>query len=170
MGDKFVTSDETANLTDPKNVFRMQNEISDNLNKFQIRYGRYLRCQNQQTANNVVDPPCNLNTIDSFSELKNAYDALYKSMESAETVYEDQSKKDGVTNDAYDENKDTLDKTYKNVADMQENLDAKLKYIQEQLKHNGQNSSYRMFESRQLINTLLIILVFSILYYAIFEL
>jgi hypothetical protein len=170
MGDKFVTSDETANLTDPKNVFRMQNEISDNLNKFQIRYGRYLRCQNQQTANNVVDPPCNLNTIDSFSELKNAYDALYKSMESTETVYEDQSKKDGVTNDAYDENKDTLDKTYKNVADMQENLDAKLKYIQEQLKHSGQNSSYRMFESRQLINTLLIILVFSILYYAIFEL
>jgi hypothetical protein len=170
MSDKFVTSAETANLTEPKSVFQMQNEISDNLNKFQIRYGRYLRCQNEITAKNVTDPPCDLNTTDSFSELKNAYEVLYKSMESAETVYADQSTKDGVTNSAYSENKRILEEESKNVAELQERLDAKLRYIQEQLKNDDQNSSFRMLESRQLINTLLIIIICCIIYYAIFEL
>lgn len=170
MSNKFVTSLETANLTDPKSVFQMQNEISDNLNKFQTRYGRYLRCQNEKTAKTVTDPPCDLNTIDSFSELKNAYEVLYKSMESAETVYADQSTKDGVTNDAYSENKVVLEETYNNITETQQRLDAKLKYIQEQLKHDGKNSSIRMLESRQLINMLLIVIICCIIYYAIFEL
>jgi len=165
----FVSSPSTASLEHPQNIFNMQNQIANNLNKFQIRYARYLRCQNEDTANDVVDPPCDLNTIDNFSELQSAYDALYKSMDSVNTVYTEQSTKNGVTNDTYDTNETQIKKTYENVTEMQNNLDAKLKYIQEQLA-NQTHGPQRMLESRQIINTLLIILVLCVVYYAIIEL
>jgi hypothetical protein len=165
----FVSSPPTAGLEDPQNIFNKQNQISDNLNKFQVRYARYLRCQNEDTARNVNDPPCDLNTIDNFSELHSAYDALYKSMDSINDAYPRQLTNNGVTNDTYDTNEIQIEKTYENVTEMQENLDAKLKYIQEQLKHKD-NSPTRMLESRQLVNTLLIILVMCVVYYAFIEL
>jgi len=166
---EFVLSPPTADLESPQNVFKMQNQISDNLNNFQIRYARYLRCQNEDTAEDVKDPPCDLNTIDNFSELKSAYDALYKSMDSVNNVYTEQSTKNGITNDTYNTNEIQLEKTYEDVTEMQDDLDAKLKFIQEQLV-NKSNSPQRMLISRQLINTLLIILVLCVVYYAIIEL
>ena len=165
----FVSSPPTAGLEYPQNIFNKQNKISDNLNKFQIRYARYLRCQNEYTAKDVDDPPCDLNTIDNFSELQSAYDALYQSMDSINDAYPYQSTKNGVTNDTYNTNEIQINKTYENVTEMQENLDAKLKYIQEQLKYQG-NAPKRMLESRQLVNTLLIILVLCVVYYAFIEL
>ena len=165
----FVSSPSTAGLEHPQNIFNKQNQISDNLNKFQVRYARYLRCQNDDTAGEVNDPPCDLNTIDNFSELQNAYDALYQSMDSINDAYPRQLTKNGVTNDTYDTNEIQIGKTYENVTEMQGKLDAKLKYIQEQLK-NQDNSPKRMLESRQIVNTLLIILVICVVYYAFIEL
>ena len=165
----FVSSPSTAGLEHPQNIFNKQNQISDNLNKFQVRYARYLRCQNEDTANEVNDPPCDLNTIDNFSELQSAYDALYKSMDSINDAYDGQSNDNGVTNDTYNTNEIQIEKTYENVTEMQENLDAKLKYLQEQLK-NQDNSPNLMLESRQIVNTMLIILVMCVVYYAFIEL
>ena len=165
----FVSSPPTAGLEHPQNIFNKQNQISDNLNKFQVRYARYLRCQNEDTANEVNDPPCDLNTIDNFSELQSAYDALYKSMDSINDAYDGQSNENGVTNDTYNTNEIQIEKTYENVTEMQENLDAKLKYLQEQLK-NQDNSPNLMLESRQIVNTMLIILVMCVVYYAFIEL
>jgi hypothetical protein len=167
---EFVSSPPTAGLEHPQNIFNKQNQISDNLNKFQNRYARYLRCQNEDTAGKVNDPPCDLNTIDNFSELQSAYDALYKSMDSINiAAYDEQSTENGVTNDTYDTNEIQIGKTYEDVTEMQGKLDAKLKYIQEQLK-NQDNSPKRMLESRQIVNTLLIILVICVVYYAFIEL
>ena len=166
---EFVSSPPTAGLEHPQNIFNKQNQISDNLNKFQVRYARYLRCQNEDTANEVKDPPCDLNTIDNFSELQSAYDALYKSMDSINDAYDGQSNENGVTNDTYNTNEIQIEKTYENVTEMQENLDAKLKYVQEQLK-NQDNSPNLMLESRQIVNTMLIILVMCVVYYAFIEL
>jgi len=165
----FVSSPSTPGLEHPQNIFNKQNQISDNLNKFQVRYARYLRCQNEDTANEVNDPPCDLNTIDNFSELQSAYDALYKSMDSINDAYDGQSNENGVTNDTYNTNEIQIEKTYENVTEMQENLDAKLKYLQEQLK-NQDNSPNLMLESRQIVNTMLIILVMCVVYYAFIEL
>ena len=166
---EFASSPSTAGLEHPQNIFNKQNQISDNLNKFQVRYARYLRCQNEDTANEVNDPPCDLNTIDNFSELQSAYDALYKSMDSINDAYDGQSNENGVTNDTYNTNEIQIEKTYENVTEMQENLDAKLKYLQEQLK-NQDNSPNLMLESRQIVNTMLIILVMCVVYYAFIEL
>jgi CII-binding regulator of phage lambda lysogenization HflD len=90
-------------------------------------------------------------------------------MDSINDAYPRQLTNNGVTNDTYDTNEIQIEKTYENVTEMQENLDAKLKYIQEQLKHKD-NSPTRMLESRQLVNTLLIILVMCVVYYAFIEL
>ena len=166
---EFTTSPATASLVYPNDVFEMQNNVSDNLNKFQIRYSRYLRCQNPETATDVSDPPCDLNTIDSFSELTTAYKTLYNSMETAQDVYPDQTTRDGVTNDTYDANAPVLNATYKDVSQLQQSLDHKLKFIQDRLKAKD-NSPELMLSSRNLINTLLIILMVCIVYYIFIEL
>jgi len=165
----LVSSPATASLIYPNDVFEMQNNVSDNLNKFQIRYSRYLRCQNPETATDVSDPPCNLNTIDSFSELTTAYKTLYNSMDTVQGVYPDQTTRDGVTNDTYDANAPELNATYKDVSQLQQSLDQKLKFIQDRLTAKD-NSSELMLSSRNLINTLLIILIVCIAYYIFIEL
>ena len=48
---KYSPSPETAGLETPKNIFKKQNEISDDLQDFQTRYSRYLRCQNDKPTN-----------------------------------------------------------------------------------------------------------------------
>ena len=165
----FVVSEPTANLEYPNDVFQMQNKVSDNLNKFQIRYGRYLRCQNSDTSNEVTDPPCDLNTIDSFSELTTAYKQLYKSLDEIENVYGEQSTVDGVTNEVYDENLKEIKTEYDDMNDMKESIDERLKFIQDQLKDTG-NSSERLFTIRKTMNMVLIIIAICILYYIIIEL
>ena len=90
-------------------------------------------------------------------------------MDSINDAYDGQSNENGVTNDTYNTNEIQIEKTYENVTEMQENLDAKLKYVQEQLK-NQDNSPNLMLESRQIVNTMLIILVMCVVYYAFIEL
>jgi uncharacterized protein YukE len=165
----FVVSEPTANLEYPRDVFKMQNNVSDNLNKFQIRYGRYLRCQNSETADEVTDPPCDLNTIDSFSELSVAYKQLYNSLDEIKTVYSKQSTFGGVTNEAYDENLKEIKKKYKKVTVMQNTLDQQLKFIQDQLEDTN-NSSEQLLNTRKFLNMVLIIIAICILYYVIVEL
>ena len=90
-------------------------------------------------------------------------------METVQGVYPDQSTRDGVTNDTYDANAPELNATYKDVSHLQQSLDQKLKFIQDRLtaKDNGPE---RMLSSRNLINTLLIILIACIAYYIFIEL
>jgi len=164
----FVSSSPTASLEHPNNVFNMQNEVSNNLNNFQIRYSRYLRCQNSNTANGVSDPPCDLNTVDSFSELTNAYTILHSSLDDIKTVYNKQTTNGGVTHAAYSSNKDELNQTYNNVIELQQSLDSKLKFIQDQLG-DKYTLSQDTLNYQKMINLALITGVMCILYYIIFE-
>ena len=165
----FTSSEPTTNLEYPRDVFKMQNNVSDTLNKFQIRYSRYLRCQNSETADKVSDPPCDLNTIDSFSELTSAYKQLYNSLDEVETVYNTQSNIGGVTNEAYKENLKKLKDEYEKVNDIRESQDKQVRFIQDQLQPTGKNNPEQLLITRKLFNMVLVIIALSMLYYIIIE-
>jgi len=149
-------------LEKPKDVFELQNTVSDSLNKFQIRYGRYMRCQNEDTAQNVT-PPCEVNTIDSFSELTKAYGDLYENLEELETVYTDQSHINAKTNQEFQEDEDKMLKQYSNVVEMRKKLDEKLRYIQE---NSGADApAQRYLTRRNTINLILVIIGLCLTYY-----
>jgi len=165
---QFSPSAETPGLKIPKDVFKMQNNVSNNLNTFQTKYSRYVRCQNEDTANKV-DPPCALTKDDSFGSLTDAYVDLYSSMNTLENVYEKQSTINGKTNSAYEQNKGELDGNYKEVVSLRKDLDKKLKYIQEN-SNLGTSPALRSLNGRILINTLLVILLVYLVYVLIFDL
>jgi len=150
---KYSPSPETAGLEIPENIFDKQNELSDELNEFQTHYSRYLRCQNQNTAYSV-DPPCDLNGRDNFSNLQNAYKKLYSSMDEMTKVY--------------NENEEQLDENYDNVLKLRNDLDNRIRFLQE-YSDSAISPSFRMLNRVNLINTLLVILSFLLIYYLIFH-
>lgn len=165
---QFSPSAETPGLKIPKDVFQMQNNVSNNLNTFQTKYSRYVRCQNENTAKKV-NPPCALTRDDSFSSLTDAYVDLYTSMNTLEKVYDKQSTINGKTTTAYKQNSEEIDGNYKEVVSLRKDLDKKLKYIQEN-SNIGTSPALRMLNSRILINTLLVILLIYLVYVLIFDL
>ena len=164
---QFTPSPETKSLTNSQDVFKMQNKVSDNLNTFQTTYSRYVRCQNEDTAK-LVDPPCKLTTTDSFSSLNDAYVDLFISLDDLEKVYDKQTTINGKTVDVYKKNVEELENNHEEILKLRKDLDKKLKYVQE--NRNVRTAPlYRMLNSRILINTLLAILFFYLVYVLIFD-
>lgn len=166
MSTEFTTAPATPGLLKPKNVFDMQNNVSDGLNEFQEKYSRYVRCQNDNTAQHV-DPPCDLNGSDSFVQLNDAYKNLHDSLDGLNNVYDSQVK-DNKSNEIYQENQEEIDEVYDNLLKLRSKLDKKLAYIQE----NADTRTapvYRMLQSRILINTLLTILLLYLIYILFFD-
>ena len=158
----YSPSPETASLVFPNNVFEMQDKMSKNLNAFQSHYGRYLRCQNEDTAKNV-DPPCDFVGKDSFSDLQSAYENLMEDLNELENVYEDQSTFNGKTIKVYHENEKQLEENYKILKTERKQLDKQLKDLQ---KYSDTNITpqYLQLKSVNLINTLLIIALIYLIY------
>ena len=153
-------------LTEPNNVFEMQNNVSDELNDFQKQYARYIKCQNPDTRENI-NPPCDFDGSDNFQELTNAYNRLYKSLDEMKEVYGDQVN-DGKTNENYEKDEEELEEFYNTMRKMRTDLDKKLLYIQNQADTET-SPVYRRLNSQILINTLLLILFVYLIYIMIFD-
>tara|TARA_B110000858_G_C17566650_1_gene364923 strand:+ start:49 stop:546 length:498 start_codon:yes stop_codon:yes gene_type:complete len=153
-------------LTEPNNVFEMQNNVSDELNDFQKQYARYIKCQNPDTRENI-NPPCDFDGSDNFQELTNAYNRLYKSLDEMKEVYGDQVN-DGKTNENYEKDEEELEEFYNTMRKMRTDLDKKLLYIQNQADTETA-PVYRRLNSQILINTLLLILLVYLIYIMIFD-
>lgn len=165
---KYSPSPETASLEIPQNVFQKQNKVSDELNEFQTKYSRYMRCQNKETAD-IVDPPCDLNGIDSFSNLKDAYRKLYSSLDDMTKIYDNQTTYNGKTVKVYNENEEQLDENYDNVLKLRKNLDDRIRFLQE-YSNTAISPTFRRLDSVNLINTLLIIFGCCLVYFLIIDL
>lgn len=153
-------------LTEPNNVFEMQNNVSDELNDFQKQYARYIKCQNPDTRENI-NPPCDFDGSDNFQELTNAYNRLYKSLDEMKEVYGDQVN-DGKTNENYEKDEEELEEFYNTMRKMRTDLDKKLLYIQNQADTETA-PVYRRLNSQILINTLLLILLVYLIYIMILD-
>jgi hypothetical protein len=101
--------------------------------------------------------------VDSFSELSKAYDNLYGNLDDLETVYADQSNINAKTNQAFQEDEANLLNTHTEVVEMRKELDAKLRYIQE--NRGADAPAQRYLTSRNTINLLLVIFMFCLVYF-----
>jgi uncharacterized protein YukE len=165
---KYSPSPETASLEIPKNVFHKQNEVASGLNKFQTTYSRYIRCSNPEVADSV-DPPCDLNGRDSFSELQKAYRKLYSSMDEMTNVYKKQTTINGKTVEVYNENEEQLNENYDELLNIRTNLDNRINAITN-YTDSTVAQAFRQLKSVNLINTLLVILAVCLIYFLIFHL
>lgn len=155
-------------LTDPSNMFFLQNAVTNNLNQFQTQYSRYLRCQDPNTYSGV-SPACDVDGTDSFGNLNTAYRNLLESIQDLSHSYVTQSNVDAKTPDQYNAAAAQLPLDYASVVKLRKQLDEQL-----QLLYNGMgkgpDTSVHMLESAMFANTIWIILASCLIYYIFIEL
>jgi hypothetical protein len=154
-------------LTEPSNIFTLQNQLSNQLNNYQTKYARYMRCNDPNTNAQVENPSCDLDGSDSFSDLTIAYRSLSASIDKLGAAYKTQGT--GSTPEEYNQNVKIIPDDYRNLIDLRDRLDNQLSFLQKQLETGGGEST-RWLKSTVFINTLLVIAAFSILYYILFGL
>ena len=88
-------------------------------------------------------------------------------MDEMTKVYKKQTK-DGKTVKVYNENEEQLDENYDNVLKLRNDLDNRIRFLQE-YSDGAISPSFRMLNRVNLINTLLVILSFLLIYYLIFH-
>ena len=110
-------------LTDPSNIFQLQDVISNNLNSFERTYSRYLRCQDPNIAQQV-QPECNVDGQDSFTSLQSAYTSLLTSMQNMDTAMKNQYHSDPntETNQAFEQNAKEIPTDYASIVQFRNNL------------------------------------------------
>jgi len=159
----FTATHPPISLTDPKNVFQMDNVISDKLNNFQTRYARYMQCQNPKFAASVSNPPCNTNTTDSFENVEAAYDTLITAIQNVSGSFVKQTYS-GTSNEQYDASYAEILANYENVVALRKKLDAQYQELENE-KSAGTDTSIAKFESAVYVNTLWIILATILIYF-----
>lgn len=153
-------------LTEPKNLFQLQNEVTEKLNDFIEKRQRYFAC-NDLTNNmkDLVNPSCS--SSDSFSEVDNAYINLMKTVTNLdEAMKKDKQKNDKAISDVdYKENVVHIDNNICNINEFRKNLDQQLELFQKDVFQN--NEPQLQLKSSQLIYLISVIAVFCLIYYII---
>jgi hypothetical protein len=150
-------------LIDPSNVFQMDNLVSDRLNQFQIRYARYMQCQDPRFANTVSNPPCDTITQDSLGSVHLAYESLLSAIQDVSHSFASQSYIGAKTPDEYNADYAKLISDYAGILEMRQSLDQKLLELQRE-KRGAPDTPLARFESAVYINTLWIILATFLIY------
>ena len=151
-------------LTEPNNLFRLQNDVTQNLNHFEEKKNRYLQCNNNDSSASVV-PSCS--DKDSFSEVTIAYENLYESLNTLENAMNSERQKNpnAVSKKQFRENAELIHTTHEKIQDMRKSLDDQLKTLEKGWE-NGNQPSLDL-RSTQFIYMLSVIAIFCLIYYII---
>jgi len=156
-----LSTKKPISLTDPSNVFQLDNIVSDRLNQFQTKYSRYLQCQGTSQTS-VSDPPCG--DQDSFDNVEMAYKSLLGAIRDVSNSFATQKYTGAKTPQQYNDDYAALIQQYAEVRALRAKLDQDLYELQVE-KNKGPNTSIARFESAVYINTLWIILATILIYF-----
>jgi hypothetical protein len=157
------------NLTDPSSIFILDNKVSDNLNNFQLRYSRYVRCQDSAFSGSVNDPPCDMNGGDRYMNLEKSYIDLLSAIRDVSNAYQNQSLSDAVSPPKYDAEYEELIKNYSDVVYTRNGLDEKLKRLYDEYS-GGTESAKTALGAAMYANTLWTILATILIYFVFVKL
>jgi len=154
-------------LTEPSNIFSLQNAVSNNLNTYQTTYSRYVRCQDPNTNPQVMDPSCN--GQDSLTSLNNAYQSLVLSLNDLSGALATQYNTNAETPLQYQIETEKIPIDYAAMIQLRNDLDKQLQELQMQYQ-GGAGTSTQLLESAMFGNTLWVILASCLVYYIFVEL
>lgn len=160
----------TNNLQDPVNIYKKEGDVMKNVDLFQQKYARFLRCSsNAPGLSDSVSPKCDP-TEDSINSLDAAYKNVMYSINSLNNGLGkiDPASSTGLTNKDYEESKTEMKDTYEEIRDLRKKLDAKMEALYNEQK-NGRESSAAQLDSTIYANTLWTILATCLLYYILVE-
>jgi chromosome segregation ATPase len=151
-------------LSEPNNLFTLQNNVTNQMNVFEETKNRYLRCNDPNTSSQV-NPACS--NKDVFSEVTIAYDNLKTSIDSLDGAMNanGQQNTDAISETGFNDNITQINTKYTNLKDIREKLDKQLVELQNHM--SPQNEPDLQLRSTQFIYLLSVIAVFCLIYYII---
>jgi len=160
---------EPQTLQAPVNIYNKESIVMKNVDDFQQKYARFLRCSNANSSENV-SPKCDP-TNDGINSLNTAYQNVMYSINDLNAGLKniDRSESTGMTNDEYKQSKRESDDNYEKILSLRKQLDTKLETLYNEQK-KGRESSTAQLDSTIYANTLWTILATCLLYYIIVEL
>jgi hypothetical protein len=154
----------SSSLTDPSNVFILQNKVSDDLNSFQTQYSRYLQCQDSRFASSV-NPKCDLAGKDSFQNVTKSYNTLLSSIKETKSAFDSNIKDQTVVNPIkHDLNEEEILIKHHDISELRKQLDLKLEELYNEMD-KGAETSIKRLDSTIYANTLWVILASCLVYY-----
>jgi len=159
---------QSLSLVDPSNVFLLNNDILNNLNAYEAKYSRYLRCQNDQLAKNVT-PACDQYGADGYASLEQSYANLISSIDVVANTIPEQTTKHAVSPNEYNKTEKDIKSTYKDILRLRRDLDQKLQNLYNEYNANPESVQAQL-NSGIYANTLWTILASCLLYYIFVEL
>jgi hypothetical protein len=158
----------SMSMIDPSNVFMLNNDVLNNLNKYETKYSRYMRCQNDKFANNV-SPKCDPYGLDGYASLEESYSDLISAIHIVGDTLLNQTTKDAVSQSTHDKNEQDINSTHKDILRLRAQLDEKLRVLYNE-NNTGPESVQAQLNSAIYANTLWTILATCLLYYIFVEL
>jgi len=159
------------NLQTPVNIYNLENTVMQNVDAFQQKYARFLKCSsNAPGAADSAIPDCDMNT-DGINSLNTAYQNVMYSINALNNGLNniDSASSSGMTNEDYIRSKQDATNTYQEILSLRKQLDTKLAALYNEQK-TGRESSVAQLDSTIYANTLWTILASCLLYYIIVEL
>ena len=153
----------SLSLVDPSNVFLLNNDVLNNLNVYEAKYSRYVRCQNDEFAKNVA-PACDPYGDDGYASLERSYANLMNSIDTVANTIPEQTTKEAVSPTEYKNTDADLKTTYKDILILRKDLDRKLQNLYNEFNANPESSQAQL-NSAIYANTLWTILATCLLYY-----
>jgi len=152
----------SIDLLDPNNVFELQNTVSDKLNKYQIQYSRYMKCQDPSTSQNM-NPACT--NDDNFENVTVSYYDLMNSIDTLNSSYVNQKKvAENNSQENYQKTMALVTSQYAEMVALRKNLDRQLAQLQYNLQNNKESPKRRL-DSMILGYILWIILATCLIYF-----
>jgi len=159
---------QSLSLVDPSNVFLLNNDVLNNLNAYEAKYSRYIRCQNDEFAKNVA-PACDPYGADGYASLEQSYANLIASIDTIANTIPGQTTKDAVSPTDYNKSRGDIKSTYKDILVLRKDLDQKLQNLYNEFNANPESVQAQL-NSAIYANTLWTILASCLLYYIFVEL
>jgi hypothetical protein len=158
-------------LQTPVNIYNLESNVMQNVDIFQQKYARFLKCSSSEKG--IVDstsPSCDMNN-DGINSLNASYQNVMYSINALNNGLKniDSADSSGLTNGEYAKSKEDVKNTYQEILSLRKQLDTKLAALYNEQK-NGRESSTAQLDSTMYANTLWTILATCLLYYIIVEL
>jgi len=118
-----------VNLLDPSNIFFLETNVINELEIFNKKYSRFVRCNDPEASGNVVGPVCDLINLDTSQNLLYQYNTVLTAIQDLSNALVQTSVKSGISPSMADASFVAIQTQYGNMVTARTTLDRKIQTL-----------------------------------------
>lgn len=119
----------TNNLLDPNNIFLLENNLMNELENFNKKYSRFVRCNDPDASGSVTGPSCDIIRLDTSTNLLNQYNTVTSAIRDLSNALVQTSSTAGVAPAIVDASFASIQTQHSNLVTTRTKLDQQIKSL-----------------------------------------